>query len=141
MKKVINLILLVFWIVIIFLFSNQNGTSSTNSSNIIVKFLYDLTKINEDILIVIIRKCAHIFEYFILYLLTYNCFKEYKTNKYMMISFCILCGIIDEIHQLFINGRSGNIIDIFVDSIGIIIGFILIEVTYGKKKVEKNSSS
>lgn len=141
MKKVISLVLLIIWIIIIFVLSNQSGTSSTNSSNIIVNFLYNITKINKDTLIIIVRKSAHIFEYFVLYLLTYNCFKEYNIkNKYVYIIFCILCSLIDEIHQLFIIGRTGKILDVFVDSIGIFIGLILIEVAYGKKKKVKENS-
>lgn len=119
--------------------SNQNGISSTSSSNIIVNFLYDIFKIDKDILIFIVRKSAHIFEYFVLYLLTYNCFKNYNVKNIIIISiiFCILCSSLDEVHQLFISGRTGKLTDVLVDSIGIILGYILIEVHYGKKKKVK----
>ena len=139
MKKIVSLILLIIWIIIIFMLSNQNGISSTSSSNIIVNFLYDIFKIDKDILIFIVRKSAHIFEYFVLYLLTYNCFKNYNVKNIIIISiiFCILCSSLDEVHQLFISGRTGKLTDVLVDSIGIILGYILIEVHYGKKKKVK----
>lgn len=139
MKKIVSLILLIIWIIIIFMLSNQNGISSTSSSNIIVNFLYDIFKIDKDILIFIVRKSAHIFEYFVLYLLTYNCFKNYNIKNIIIISitFCILCSSLDEVHQLFISGRTGKLTDVLVDSIGIILGCILIEVNYGKKKKVK----
>jgi VanZ family protein len=143
MKKILSLILLIIWIIIIFLLSNQSGSVSTNESDIIVNSINNILNINEHLLVIIVRKLAHIIEYFILYLLTYNCFKEYGIKyKYASIIFCIFCGLIDEVHQLFINGRSGQIIDVFVDLIGIIIGYIIIEVIYGKKKeIKENSSS
>ncbi len=142
MKKILSLILLIFWIIIIFLLSNQNGSVSTNESDVIVNSINNILNINEHLLVIIVRKFAHIIEYLILYLLTYNCFKEYGIKYKYAILFCIFCSLIDEIHQLFINGRSGQIIDVFVDLIGIIIGYIIIEVAYGKKKkVKENGSS
>ena len=76
MKKVISLILLILWIVIIFVLSNQTGSVSKSQSNIIVKSLYNIVNTDEHTLILIVRKSAHILEYLILYLLTYNCFKN-----------------------------------------------------------------
>ena len=42
----------------------------------------------------------------------------------MLYSACIgiIYAITDEIHQLFIVGRSGSIIDVLIDSIGIFTG-------------------
>ena len=36
-----------------------------------------------------------------------------------------LYAITDEIHQLFVPGRSGMIKDVFIDSLGIITGVII----------------
>lgn len=48
--------------------------------------------------------------------------------------FSLLIGteyaIIDEIHQLFIDGRSGQIVDVFIDAIGIAIGICLLMIIY-----------
>ena len=144
MKKVISLILLILWIIIIFLLSNQSGKVSTSESDIVVNNLNNVFNMNEHVLVIIVRKLAHIIEYLILYLLMHNCIRIYKIKNRVSLSIilCLVCSIIDEIHQLFINGRSGQIIDVFVDLIGIIIGYIIIEVAYGKKKkVKENGSS
>lgn len=109
--------------------SNQSGGSSTSESNIFVDFIYNIIHVNKDILIIIIRKSAHIFEYFILFLLMYNyirCF-DIKSKFKLSIILCILYSIFDEVHQLFIEGRSGEVLDIFVDTIGIFLGYILIK--------------
>ena len=144
MKKVISLVLLILWVIIIFLLSNQSGRVSTSESDIVVNNLNNIFNMNEHVLVIIVRKLAHIIEYLILYLLMHNCIRIYKIKNRVSLSIilCLVCSIIDEIHQLFIIGRSGQVLDIFVDSIGIIIGFIIIEVAYGKKKkVKENSSS
>lgn len=42
---------------------------------------------------------------------------------------CLLVGIeyaiLDEIHQLFIEGRAGKIEDVFIDTIGVSIGICI----------------
>ena len=49
----------------------------------------------------------------------------------------MLCFIFigDEIHQLFIPGRTGRIFDVGVDSCGILLGCILL--TFIKHKTDK----
>ena len=38
----------------------------------------------------------------------------------------MLYAITDELHQLFINGRSGNFIDVLIDSVGGAIGIAVV---------------
>ena len=51
-----------------------------------------------------------------------------------LISLIYACS--DEFHQLFIAGRAGQIQDVMIDSIGILIGFLIIMI-YQKKSVVK----
>ena len=48
--------------------------------------------------------------------------------------FSLLIGIeyaiIDEIHQLFIEGRAGKIVDVWIDSIGVCIGICVTMLFY-----------
>ena len=46
----------------------------------------------------------------------------------------ILYACTDEIHQLFVPGRSGMIRDVFIDSIGGIIGISIISIYENIKK-------
>ena len=39
--------------------------------------------------------------------------------------FCILYAMSDEFHQLFVPGRSGEIRDICIDSLGALLGIII----------------
>lgn len=148
MKKIIYSILLIIWLLIIFVFSNQSGTiSGGNSSGIIyttLEIIYDIfdiskSNINEILLIIHnpIRECAHVFEYFVLAFLTYKTLESFniKENKYIItILFCFLSASLDEIHQLFIVGRAFEYYDILMDTLGSILMLLFIKVIKDMKK-------
>lgn len=68
------------------------------------------------------HKTTHIILYMILCLSFYRAVK----NPFISVLLTILYGAFDEFHQLFTFTRSGNVIDIIVDSISaIFIGVIL----------------
>ena len=48
---------------------------------------------------------------------------------------CALYAASDELHQLFISGRSGEIRDVVIDSIAASIGIVLISYIYKYSKV------
>lgn len=134
MKKRIDIILLILWMILIFIMSSFNAVESGNQSGSIVTFIGNILNISDvSLLSLIIRKLAHFTEYFILGILTINVFKDYKVNNILIYSllFCIFYACTDEIHQLFVSGRSGNIIDVLIDSFGSLIGctsyFILLK--------------
>jgi len=105
--------------------SSFDGNSSNDQSGSIVTFISNILNIdNLEFLSLLIRKLAHFTEYFILGILTINCFKDYKFNNIFIYSllFCIFYACTDEVHQLFVPGRSGNIIDVLIDSVGSIFG-------------------
>lgn len=89
-----------------------------------------------DILNLLIRKVAHITEYFILFMLLYFAIKklnQYRESILKASIFTVLYACTDEFHQLFIQGRAGRIQDVLIDSIGIVIGIIVIWI-YSKMK-------
>lgn len=106
---------------------------------------YDIDFINLDDLHFYIRKAAHIFIYFLLSALL--CI-GWKTVRIKRINSCYITWIIatvfsifDEIYQLFIPGRSGEIRDVFLDNAGIILGLLF--TAFGSflfKKVRKKIS-
>jgi len=78
----------------------------------------------------LIRKIAHFSEYLILSILTTNTLAvsfQWKNKLYYLISFilCTLYAASDEIHQLFIPGRSGQINDVILDSFGVLAGIMI----------------
>ena len=77
----------------------------------------------------IVRKVAHGIVYFILGILVMVAFikSEAKGFKAVFLSLmlCILYACSDELHQLFISGRSGQLKDVLIDSIGASIGIVI----------------
>jgi len=127
MKNKINIILVIIWMFIIFMMSSYDGNESSNQSGMIVNFIANLLNIdNINVLSLIIRKMAHFTESLILGLLVVNMINNYN-NKSILISIiiCIIYATSDEIHQLFVPGRSCQLLDILIDTIGSVIGIYL----------------
>ncbi|AJD32604.1 VanZ family protein [Clostridium sporogenes] len=143
-KKLIYFIPSFIWMVIIFIFSNQQAESSNKNNFFIADVLRKgnvtlFKHIDYNFLNFLIRKAAHITEYFILFMLLYFAFKKtfYKNPKIKASIITILYACTDEFHQLFISGREGKIRDVFIDSIGVFIGVLLIYIFKFIKKHKK----
>lgn len=144
LKKILSLVLLIFWCFLIFFFSSQTGSDSTNSSHRVIDFLNKVLNIFNPSLdmmdykytVLIIRKLAHMFLYFVLYYLAYFCFYRFKLSKkkYFAILFCFLYAVSDEIHQLFVPFRSGLVTDVMVDMVGVFLAYFFL---YLKNKFVK----
>lgn len=140
-KVIISWVLLLSWMAFIFYMSHQTGAVSSSQSGRIVGLLYSLGIVipqeKISLLTFIIRKAAHISEYFILYILLYNVLKNYMYSKKIIIYSIIgvvLYAASDELHQYFIPGRSAEIKDVFIDSCGGIVASILNNLFYKYKK-------
>lgn len=132
MKKIIKTLLFVSWLILIYLLSAETGDQSGSLSNGILLSIAKLLKISDtkafvDTFGFFIRKLAHFSEYFILYILTYECFKEFNCPKLIVVSvlFCVLYASFDEFHQLFVDGRCGQLSDVVIDSSGSIVSCFL----------------
>ncbi len=137
MRKVLSIVLLINWMIIILLFSQQSGTESADLSSGVVgmvlamlEFLMPAYQFDVDLISVIVRKSAHFFLYFVLGILTLNFANEYsiyqkKERIIFSILFCILFATIDEIQQIFIPGRHGGIDDVLIDAFGSVSGILL----------------
>ena len=147
-------ILIILWCLLIFFMSSETADlSSERSGGItkrVIRFLLSIFGIDEstpqlyDKLEFLIRKAAHVFLYFVLAILSSLFVYTYKLSfVYRYISsfvFCVCYATSDEIHQLFVEGRSGSIKDVLIDSIGIILGILLIRLVchaYRSRKILK----
>jgi VanZ family protein len=118
----------ILWMGIIFLLSSEVSNRSSERSGAIVHVLSQSTSIADNALTFLTRKAAHIFVYFVLGILMYTAVRHYATIRRAIIASIIFCGayaVSDEIHQLFVPGRSGEIRDILIDSIAAATGVIL----------------
>lgn len=151
-KNYINIALIIIWLFVIFSFSAQDSKKSRNTSDqVIIKTAEtikreELTEKEKTLLIdkylVIVRKSAHFFLYFVLGILTFLlarriCGNTPATIIYSII-FCFIYACSDEIHQLFINGRTARFFDVFVDTCGATLSTtILFTVNKIKKRFKK----
>lgn len=142
-KKWIAFSLMILWMVLIFYFSAQAAPQSSEQSMGIVKIIKSFAEKvatsakNLDISFWenverSLRKLAHGFIYFVLGILALNFMINcnVKRKKLMSLGICLLYAISDEVHQLFVPGRSGQISDVFVDFTGSILGVLLFAILY-----------
>lgn len=142
-RTFLRLLPALLWMSVIFLLSHQEaGTSSALSSGLSLRLLSFFEGLG--ILIpkegfhLFLRKGAHFFAYlllgiFIAFGLEAKSIKEYGYTLLL----CTLYAISDEFHQTFIPGRSGDVLDVLLDSAGALTGILLWALV---KKVLKNRS-
>jgi VanZ family protein len=150
--RFVLIILTVLWMLLIFSLSSQTANESSKLSGEFINnglsflgFNFIETLASNiavfDRIQFIVRKLAHMFLYTILSILvsliavTY----DFRQDNKAIFSFavCFLYAISDEIHQLFIGGRSGRIFDVGVDTIGIVIGIMLVFRIWTKITIDK----
>ena len=120
--------LLILWMLFIFIMSSFNGVMSSNQSGSIATLIYNIFNISDtEKVSFIVRKCAHVSEFFILGILVINLVNKYNVKHIYLISFiiCVLYASSDEFHQLFVPGRSGQVTDVFIDMIGTIFSLLV----------------
>lgn len=135
--KIFKLILIIIWMVAIFMFSAQQGTESGETSR---KFTVAIVQVitgknfepNDsfiDGIQFVIRKMAHFSIYTIGGFLIMNYAYTTKNTTKQKILYSIAFGggyaVTDELHQFFVPGRSAQILDVGIDTAGVIIGIII----------------
>lgn len=127
-------ILTILWVMVIFSFSLQTGEESGGMSlALLVRGLGLLfpklvETMNVDLWHLLLRKCAHFAEYFILGVLSWGTVKELKwgEKRFWIIGFCVSIAILDETLQCFISGRVGSVWDTLLDSTGALAGILIL---------------
>nr|WP_199798538.1 VanZ family protein [Clostridium tetani] len=140
-KKVFKYILVIVWMVIIFKFSSDPGEISDGKSGLIVEVINSLginmSSVLGECANFIIRKTAHMGEYFILTLLLIVSLKEdfnLEKNCWISILITFLYACSDEIHQRFVPGRCGQFSDVLIDLFGGILAIFIVKVVNNFKK-------
>ena len=97
----------------------------------IIFYVSGLPSLGMPLPIPFIDKLVHLVEYSILGFLFSRALKgtTLLTNKNILVSctiFCILFGLSDELHQMFVPGRDATLGDALADSIGGLLGGIVL---------------
>ncbi len=133
-KRVITLGFIFLWIGFIYFNSLQIGAISSEASGNITQWLASLLHqigIQVDVinLSVLVRKGAHVGEFFILgLLLMLYQFQSLGAVGRRFINVMVLglmVAVVDEVIQTFIPGRSGLLVDVLIDMIGIVLACVV----------------
>lgn len=129
-KDYIFLLLSIFWAVVIFLFSNQSAIESSSLSGEVYSRL-SIFPFSYVFVLIPIRKCAHIFLYFVLSIFLFLYFREkFNFSHILSIIVCYFYACLDEFHQYFVPGRSSLFTDTLYDLSGAIIGVIFVSIIF-----------
>ena len=169
-KKFIIIFFIIIWCIVIFVFSSMSGDESniksketinnvidktlevTNNSGITDKHPSEnkmnnvINKLNKPL-----RKCMHASVFFILAILIYLGLKSFEIRGFKLsiipIVVCFLYACSDEYHQTFVDDRTSEFTDVLIDTVGAIIGIIIINIIVKtvykikERKREKNECS
>jgi VanZ family protein len=125
---------LLVWLVVIFL-GSTNLMSAEHTSRFIVPFLLWLKPMSPQtiwVILVFMRKCAHVTEYAILALLLWRALRSLPAvSMKMSMSFgaallgCTVFAAMDEFHQSFVKSRTPSVHDVLLDVAGALLGLLI----------------
>ena len=127
-SKIIRYTPSVIWMGVIFYLSHQPGTESANTSNQVLEIIFNILPLSTEhelFLHTVIRKLAHFSAYAILSLLIFLAYRGKNALLFTMM-ICFIFAISDEVHQLFIPGRSGEVRDVLIDMSGVMFSLMII---------------
>jgi len=138
--KVVYVLIVLCWLAMIFLLSNQPADHSNQlSQGVTEKVIGSIESLTDHQLDREqwnhwIRKNAHFFIYCILGILLMITLTAYKIRLWRAVMFSfgisVVYAISDEVHQLFVSGRGAQVQDVFIDSAGAALGIALFALVY-----------
>jgi VanZ family protein len=126
--------LTLFMMVVIFLFSAQDGNSSGSLSTRLAESAFGrlllriLPPLSDQGMRHDLRKYAHMAEFAVMAMPAFGFFRELLGRSSRLpafaagLLFCFLYACTDEFHQLFVSGRAGQFSDVLIDTVGILFG-------------------
>jgi VanZ family protein len=123
------------WLSVIFI-DSTDLMSAEHTSRLVVPFLLWLKPGMSPqtiwIILVVMRKCAHVIEYAVLALLLWRALRSIPILRAkMLIVFaavvlgCALFAATDEFHQTFVKSRTASVRDVLLDIVGAILGLLI----------------
>lgn len=141
-RKAVCIFLSILWASVIFSFSAKNSVDSVKESRSAGKFICSILvpEFNEmpeerqyEIAGEIdypVRKLAHATEYTVLGILLAGAVYDTGRKRFYNIIVPYIIGtlyaVTDEVHQYFVPGRSCRAVDIFIDSMGVLFGILIL---------------
>ncbi|MBR1758137.1 MAG: VanZ family protein [Lachnospiraceae bacterium] len=130
-----DLVLAILWMAVIFIHSAMPGDLSGAESGFFAAWLAKWLPIEKELLHLFVRKGAHLAEFLILGVLLQRLFARAEFRKWPEMGtfarngcafFCGVCyAVTDEVHQLFVDGRAGQVRDVLIDAAGVLLGVLI----------------
>ncbi len=153
-KAKLSFLIMLLWTAVIFSFSMQPAYESSRLSLGFGYLLLELlpASLAERVshlpgsqlsfLHMLLRKAGHFSEYFVLGVLSNISFSktDFRYRKWLGLEFCVLIAAMDETIQLFVSGRSGQISDVMLDSIGALCGIVVMLVVRRMLSIKKGKA-
>lgn len=133
MYKFLSYIVVIVWMALIFNFSHQPANESNELSTGITEVLVTVVENvapHSDFMVGnvnhLVRKNAHFIIYLALGVLLIHSLRLSGVRGYkrsgLALFICVLYAMTDEVHQLFVPGRGGQVKDVLIDSAGAFVG-------------------
>lgn len=148
--KILSIVLVILWCATVFYLSSEVADDSSGTSGNTIRFVFRIISPNIDTLTLdtlvemlqpLVRKMAHFTLYMIGGILIFNMLDLFIKDRKKVFCTSLTCGVFyaitDEFHQLFVLGRSCEIRDVIIDSLGILCGIsviMLITIMYEEYK-------
>lgn len=126
-----NWLPVVLWAALIFLFSSESF-SSDHTGGVLAPSLHWIFPMwsadTVELVHLLLRKLGHLSEYFIFALLLTRALRAHENRAlgakqlFVPVGLTALYAISDELHQVFVPGRSASVVDVLIDVCGGLAG-------------------
>ena len=139
--RILTTALTLCMMVLIFFFSAEDAVHSNQTSGVISEWVAERTvpeyrkmpparkRSVLDQVQRTVRKCAHFLEYTMLGFLLRVCAESWFEGRRGLSPGCWMVGALyaatDEAHQLLVDGRGGSVLDVLLDSSGVLTGVLI----------------
>jgi VanZ family protein len=129
---------LLIWLGVIFVNSSSSMSAEHTSRHIVPVLLWLKPGMSSQaiwIILVFVRKSAHVIEYTVLALLLWRALRSVsllRTETVMVFGAALLGSALfaasDEFHQIFVQSRTPSVHDVFLDVAGALLGLLIVTV-------------
>ena len=137
-KRILLTLATLGWMGLIFGFSSDTAEESAGLSAMVCRFLAgyfmkgfeNFSPAEQDRIVAgmqyFVRKGAHVTEYMILGILLVLTLLAYGVRRAHIPALCAgaIYAALDEYHQRFVSGRSGEVKDVLIDTCGVLLGLL-----------------
>jgi VanZ family protein len=140
------------WMVVIFSASSDTHSFQRSSRIIapLMRWLFPhMSEATINVVVLIVRKCAHLTEYAILAYLFWRALRKPKRDDprpwswreggYAILLVALYAST-DEFHQLFVPGREASVKDVLLDTLGAVVGMVLVRAIVRWRQQRKRPS-